>query len=57
MDRADTVNNLIEIGRKKDFEKRESTSLLRIKEMGIKLAQQIMSHSLGVKENMSTSIE
>jgi hypothetical protein len=32
MDCADIVNNLMEIGRKEDFEKRESTSLLRMKD-------------------------
>jgi hypothetical protein len=37
MDRTDIVNNLIQIGRKKDFENRESTSLLLIKEVGIKI--------------------
>jgi hypothetical protein len=37
MDYADIVNYLIEIGRKEDFENRESTLLLRMKEMGIKI--------------------
>jgi hypothetical protein len=37
MDRADIVYNLMEIGRKEDFENRESALLLWMKEMGIKI--------------------
>jgi hypothetical protein len=33
----DIVNNLRQIGRKEAFENRESTSLLRMKKMGIKI--------------------
>jgi hypothetical protein len=76
MDRADIANNLIEIDRKEDFENREWTSLLRMKEVGIKFGTAknepftgrqrrhinqhrtgTISHSLGIKEDISTSIE
>jgi hypothetical protein len=38
MDCADIVNYLRDIGRKEDFENRESTTLLKMKEVGIKIS-------------------
>jgi hypothetical protein len=37
MDHAYIVNNLTDIDRKEDFENMESTSLLRMKEIGVKI--------------------